>query len=105
MTEPRRLRPGRWWRHGVALALVAGLLACSSGLVGTYEDPVGLTRYTFQANGKVMMRAMGTEVELAYEKEGDKIKIGPPESRVVLTLMEDGSLQGPLGVKLTRQQP
>lgn len=103
MTEHRP--SGRRWRPLATLALAVALVACSSGLVGTYEDPVGLTRYTFQANGKVMMRAMGTEVELAYEKEGDKIKIGPPESRVVLTLMDDGSLQGPLGVKLTRQQP
>lgn len=104
MTE-RRNRFARAVAGTLAAAVVAVLVACSSGLEGTYEDPMGLTRYTFQSDGKVLMTMMGTEVEMTYEKEGDKIKVGTPEGRVVMTLLEDGSIQGPMGVKLTRKQP
>lgn len=104
MTE-RHNRLARAVLGTLGAAVAALLVACSSGLEGTYEDPVGLTRYTFQSNGKVVMTMMGTEVEMTYEKEGDKIKVGTPEGRVVMTLLDDGSIQGPMGVRLTRTQP
>jgi len=94
------------WRRAAVAGLVAMLLsACGAGLEGTYADGVGLTRYTFRGDGTVTMRMMGTEVEVPYEVEGDKVKVGPPDNRLVLTRQPDGSLEGPLGVKLTRQQP
>lgn len=94
----------RWlaWRLGLLAALLS---ACSAGLDGTYADGVGLTRYTFRSDGTVTLRMMGTEVEMPYAVEGDKIKVGPPDNRLVLTRRPDGSLEGPLGVTLTRQQP
>ena len=99
----------RQWTQGLArlaaLGATALLVACSPGLQGTYEDALGLTRYTFQTDGKVLIQAMGTEVEMTYEKEGDKVKLGASENRVVLTVLEDGTLQGPMGVKLTLQRP
>ncbi|WP_180682985.1 hypothetical protein [Tepidicella baoligensis] len=101
MTE-RRHRFIRALVGTLAAVMSAGLVACSSGLEGSYEDPMGVTRYTFQSNGKVLIRLMGTEVEMTYEKDGDKIKVGTPEGRVVMTLLDDGSIQGPMGVKLTR---
>jgi hypothetical protein len=51
------------------------------------------------------MGMLGTEVEMTYEKEGNEIKVGTPQGRVVMTLQEDGTIQGPMGVKLTRKQP
>lgn len=92
-------------RRVLLVTLSVWLVACSSGIEGTYEDPTGLTRYTFQADGKVRMGMLGTEVEMTYEKEGNEIKVGTPQGRVVMTLQEDGTIQGPMGVKLTRKQP
>ncbi len=88
--------------------LVAALLlsACGSKLDGTYADDSGLINYTFESNGKVTQSTLGTyEVEMNYEVEGNKIKILiPQEDSLVLTLQDDGSIQGPMGFKLSKQK-
>lgn len=43
------------------------------------------------------------ETELKYEVNGDKIKLEGPQGNIILTLLKDGSLQGPGGEKLTNQ--
>lgn len=85
----------------LALALIAS--ACSSGLSGTYADSTGITRYTFSSNGTVTLTAMGVESEMDYVVEDGKVKIGSPQGRLIMTIMDDGSLEGPLGMKLTKQ--
>ena len=88
----------------LALVLAASTIAaCGSGIEGSYADSLGVSRYTFNSNGKMLMSTMGTEVELKYEVDGDKIKLQAPQGTLVLTLLKDGSIQGPMGMKLIRQ--
>lgn len=84
------------------LAFVLLLSACGSKLDGTYSDELGMTTYKFESGGRVYVSALGTETELKYEVNGIKVKLEGPNGNVILTLLEDGSLQGPGGNKLTR---
>lgn len=88
----------------IALLTLALLItACSNGIRGTYEDAIGVTQYTFSSNDKVLFSTLGTEVELAYHLDGDKVKIQMDErTTIVLTKQSDGSLKGPLGMTLSK---
>lgn len=91
-------------------ALLATLLlaACSNGLSGTYQDPMGIASYTFGSGGKVEVSAMGSTVEMRYEVDGNKVKIGMSGNAngptQVMTIQPDGSLSGPMGIRLTKQK-
>lgn len=94
-------------RIRIASLLLGTLLlaACGGGLSGTYSDPMGVSSYTFQPNGKLEVNAMGATVEMHYELDGNKIKVGIKDGPVqVMTLNPDGSISGPMGVKLTKKQ-
>lgn len=80
------------------------LAACGSKLSGTYTDALGITSYKFEPGGKVYVSAMGIETEWKYEVDGKKVKIEGAQGNIVLTMMDDGSLQGPLDIKLTKKQ-
>jgi len=86
------------------VAFVASLSACGSGLDGTYTDEMGVVSYTFSSGGKVAVTTMGIETETEYRVEDGKVKIGSPQGSLVMTILEDGSIQGPLGVRLTKQK-
>lgn len=86
---------------GAALALLL-LSACGSRLDGTYTDPMGISTYTFKSGGKVSVVTMGTEVELDYKVEDNKVKLITPQGALVLTLLDDGSIQGPMGITLSK---
>jgi hypothetical protein len=73
-------------------------------LDGTYADTLGVTEYQFKPGGKVFMSTMGTEIELTYEVDGDKVKLISPQGTLVLTLLKDGSIQGPMGMTLTKRE-
>lgn len=89
----------------IYLAIAVLLLsACGSNVEGTYSDKMGITSYTFDSGDKVLMSTMGTEVEMNYEVDGDKVKLATPQGNLVLTLLEDGSIRGPMGMKLTKQK-
>lgn len=99
------------------------IVACSKGIEGTYapEPPEassneegGLFKsmvnsmaptYTFDSNGKVIVNIMGTNQEMDYTIDGDKIKIKSPTGTVVLMRQKDGSLVGPMDTKLIKQKP
>lgn len=85
----------------VAIAFL--LSACGSGLDGTYKDQMGVTSYTFKS-GKVIVSAMGIGSEMDYKVEDGKVKITSPEGTMVMNILEDGSIEGPMGVKLTKQE-
>lgn len=80
------------------------LSACGSGLNGTYTDASGIVSYNFKSGGKVAMATMGMETEMDYRVEDGKVKIGSPQGALVMTILEDGSIQGPMGIKLTKQK-
>jgi len=87
--------------------LVAGLCllsACSQGISGVYADPAGITRYRFTPAGKVTIEAMGMVQETTYVREGDTLKVALQREGASLdfTIGQDGSLQGPLGVRLRK---
>lgn len=91
-------------KHWYAAALAVSLLACNSGgLDGTYADENGIASYTFRPGGKVALTTMGTETEMNYKVEDGKVKIGSAAGPLVMTILDDGSIQGPMGVKLTKQ--
>lgn len=81
------------------------LAACGgSGLDGTYSDPTGVASYTFEPGGKVEVSVMGATTEMHYEVDGQKVKIGPEGGPAqVMTILKDGSISGPMGVKLTKK--
>jgi hypothetical protein len=87
----------------VLFAFALMLSACGSGISGTYADSMGMTSLTFKSGHKVAMTTMGIETELNYYVEDDNVKIGSEKSSLVLTRLEDGTLQGPLGVKFTKK--
>src|SRR5438093_13367895 len=88
------------------MMVAVGLLIAACGgskLDGTYTDEMGLTNYRFTSGGKVYMSVMGIETELNYEVDGNKVKIGAPQGgNLIFTLLADGALSGPMGVRLVR---
>ena len=89
-----------------ALALLAAswLAGCGSGMHGTYSDRMGAMQYRFRTGGHVSVAVMGIETELTYTVEGRHVKIISPQGSQVLDLLDDGTLEGPLGMKFTRQE-
>jgi outer membrane lipopolysaccharide assembly protein LptE/RlpB len=90
-------------KNYMALACATLLAACGPKLEGTYRDSMGVSSYTFDS-GKVTVSAMGIGREMDYDIEDGKLKIITPEGTSVLNILEDGSIQGPMGVKLTKQR-
>lgn len=85
----------------VALCLLS---ACSQGIKGVYADAMGVTRYSFTSGGKVTIEAMGISQETTYVREGDTLKVALPQKGASLdfTINQDGSLGGPLGIRLEK---
>lgn len=89
------------------IALASLLAACSQGLSGTWSDSMGMVSYTFASDGKVMVEMLGKSQQTRYAREGDTLKVEVPDSNgemLEFTLNEDGSLQGPMGVRLQKQE-
>jgi len=87
-----------------AIILVALLSACGSGLKGTYSDENGMFSYTFNSNGKVVVETMGMGTEQEYKVEDGKVKIASPQGTLVMNILDDGSIAGPMGMKLTKKK-
>ncbi len=88
----------------LALAVLFVLAACGAKLEGTYTDSMDVASYTFTSDGKVISETMGMKFEQKYELEGNKIKIVMPTGAMVMTLNEDGSIDGMMGMKLTKKK-
>ncbi|KAF0187519.1 MAG: hypothetical protein FD168_2521 [Desulfobulbaceae bacterium] len=87
----------------IAVAIAVLLSACGSGLDGTYKDQMGVSSYTFKS-GKVIVSAMGMGSEMDYKVEDGKVKIVSPQGTMVMNILKDGSIEGPMGIKLTKQK-
>jgi hypothetical protein len=91
------------YKFAAILLFVLCLTACDSGFEGTYSDERGIGEYKFKTDGVVSISAMGSETEMPFEIEEDKIKIGSDsQAKIVLTLAEDGVIKGPGGINLYR---
>ena len=80
------------------------LAACGQSLSGTYADSSGSIEYKFESGGKVTTKVMGMEAELKYELDGKKVKFLTPGGALVYTLQDDGSMAGPMGMKLIKKK-
>ena len=89
----------------LTLAAVGTLLlaACGKKLDGTYTDSMGIMEFTFASNGKVVQSQLGMRVELPYEVDGKDVRIQSPQGTLLLTLNNDGTIQGPMGMTLKRK--
>ena len=85
-----------------ALAGLMFLAACGAKIDGTYEDAMGVSSYTFKS-GKVVVSTLGFATEMDYKVEDDKVKISSPQGTIVMDILADGSIQGPMGVNLEKQ--
>lgn len=89
------------------VALATLLTACSQGLSGTWNDDVGMLSYTFDSDGKVTVEMPGKSQQTHYTRDGNMLKVAVPGAEaesVDFTINEDGSLQGPMGVRLHKQE-
>lgn len=59
--------------------------------------------FTFKPNGKVSQTILGTEHEVDYEIEGDKIRLKTVGADTIFTLLDDGTIRGPMGVVLKKE--
>jgi hypothetical protein len=86
------------------VAALCLLSACSQGIKGDYADAMGVTRYSFASGGTVTITAMGISQETTYVRDGDTVKVALPQKGMSLdfTINADGSLSGPLGIRLER---
>ena len=88
------------------VALATLLAACSQGLSGTWNDGLGMVSYTFESDGKVTVEMLGKAQQTRYTRDGNTVKVAAPGAEaesVDFTVNEDGSLQGPMGVRLHKQ--
>ena len=72
-------------------------------LSGTYSDEAGAVEYEFRGD-KAYAKAFGPDVALDYTIEGDKLLIGPSGTQQVWTLKDDGSFEGPMGMRLRKKE-
>ncbi len=86
------------------VAMLCLLSACSHGISGVYTDAMGVSRYTFEPGGKLTIEVMGVAQETTYERDGDSLKVALPQkgASITFTVQKDGTLQGPLGIRLEK---
>lgn len=90
-------------KYATFLAAIVLLVGCGSKLDGTYTDKNGMFELTFNSNGTVIHNTMGVQVELKYDVDGKKIKIGTPQGSVIYTMLDNGSISGPMGIVLAKK--
>lgn len=88
----------------IIAVVVASQSAFAFSLDGKYSDEAALANYTFSPDGKVIMSAMGLQGEMNYAVDGDKVKITTPQGTLVMAILNDGSIRGPMGMTLSKQQ-
>lgn len=88
----------------IILSAALLLAACGQSLDGTYADKQGMMTMAFGSGSKVIvgMPLVG-KVEMKYEVEGENLKLITPQGTQVYTLLKDGSIQAPMGIKLVKR--
>ncbi len=64
---------------------------------------MGVSKYTFKSNGKVIVDTVGFASELSYEVDDKNVKISGPQGNLIMTIKDDKSIEGPLGLLLTKK--
>ena len=91
-------------KPALVLLAAAWLAGCGSRIHGTWSDRMGAMQYRFKSGGNASVAVMGIETELKYTVDGKHVKIISPQGSQVLDLQDDGTLEGPLGMRFTRQE-
>lgn len=89
------------------LLLVVTMLtlgSCGTSLSGKYSNSALIL--TFESGNKVLMSSPlmpAVVTELDYTIEGDKLKLKTPQGpAMILSILPDGSIQGPTGGQLVK---
>lgn len=87
-----------------AVALAVLLSACGGGLDGTYTDEMGASSYTFKS-GTVTLSVGGMGgVEMDYKVDDGKVKLMSPQGTLVMNIIDDNTIEGPMGMKLIKEK-
>ncbi|MDR0274841.1 MAG: hypothetical protein LBI48_05805 [Burkholderiaceae bacterium] len=80
--------------YTVFVSFAIFLAACGQKLSGVYTSD--FMELDFQSGSKVLVGTMGVKTELKYEVDGKKLKIMEADGKppLVLTINDDGSIQG-----------
>jgi hypothetical protein len=87
-------------------ALILMAIGCGDSLSGKYEDESGAAMIEFKSGNKayVTIKVLGVTTESDYEVNGDKVTFRTRDGgNTVFTIEKDGTLSGPLGLKLKKK--
>lgn len=91
----------------VAITISILLAGCGSKLSGTYSATIAgdaKMAYEFQSSGKVFIdNGFGMKTEMPYEVDGKHVKLVTPQGNAILTIIDDKTIEGPMGIKLIKQ--
>ena len=92
----------------IAAVFVLALLltGCGSKISGTYSNSqMGVkSSYIFDSDGKVVFAVMGTKVEMKYELDGKDVKIILPGGAMIMTLVDENTIEGPMAIKYVKEK-
>lgn len=86
----------------ILVALTLTLAGCGSKLNGTYGN--NMASYTFNSNGTVVQETMGIKIEMKYELDGKNVKLITPQGSMILTMLDENTIDGPMGMKFTKKK-
>jgi len=86
------------------LALALLLMACSRGPEGTFADDVGFMSFEFRDDGTVVQSTLGVAVEMRYTQDDDRIVIEAPGATLELVRVDERTLEGADGLRLTLRE-
>lgn len=79
------------------------LAACGQKLSGTYVNQMSDAKLTFESSDKVIYDGGFSKIEFSYEVDGKNLKLTSPAGTQIFTLLDDGNIQGPMGLKFKKQ--
>lgn len=95
----------------IALSSILIFAACGKKLDGkldgTYSAKVADAinqSITFGSNGKVIFDNEGMKSELDYSLDGNNVKISSPGGTEIMTIIDDKTIEGPMGIKFVKSK-
>jgi hypothetical protein len=75
------------------------LLACNSGIKGTYSDPNAAVVLELRSGGDAAITFMGETATCSYSSSSKQVLLDckPPAGKINFNIHDDGSLTGPPG--------
>ena len=82
---------------GMIAWLGAVIVGCKSKLEGKYVGTAGAVAVEFKSGKAILTTALGESETDDYTVDGNKITVKSKTGDLPFTLMNDGSIEGPLG--------